>query len=154
MPWPAMYSIDLSQEPLGQDNDGNGFLKDIWPSQAEIATAVEQVNTDMFRKEYGEVFDGDETWQAIEVPEAEVYQWNESTYIQHPPFFEGMGREPKAVQDVENARVLAMLGDSVTTDHISPAGAIKPDSPAGRYLQGERRRGQGLQLLWLASRQP
>ncbi|WP_254654657.1 aconitase family protein, partial [Aeromonas hydrophila] len=107
---------DLSKEPLGKDN-------------------VEQVRTEMYRKEYAEVFDGDETWQAIEVPEAEVYEWKDSTYIQHPPFFEGMEREPKAVQDVENARVLAMLGDSVTTDHISPAGAIKPDSPAGRYLK-------------------
>ncbi|MGO2149386.1 aconitate hydratase AcnA, partial [Halomonas sp.] len=127
---------DLTQEPLGQDSDGNPvYLKDIWPSQAEIAEAVEKVNTDMFRKEYGEVFKGDETWQAIDVPESQVYQWPESTYIQHPPFFEGMGREPDAIEDVSNARVLAMLGDSVTTDHISPAGAIKPDSPAGRYLQ-------------------
>ncbi|MGP9799118.1 aconitate hydratase AcnA [Halomonas sp. 86] len=127
---------DLTQDPLGQDSDGNPvYLKDIWPSQAEIAEAVEKVNTDMFRKEYGEVFKGDETWQAIDVPESQVYQWPESTYIQHPPFFEGMGREPDAIEDVSNARVLAMLGDSVTTDHISPAGAIKPDSPAGRYLQ-------------------
>jgi len=90
----------------------------------------------MFRKEYAEVFDGDEVWKAIEVPRSKVYEWSDdSTYIQHPPFFEGMGREPDAIEDVENARVLAMLGDSVTTDHISPAGAIKPDSPAGRYLQ-------------------
>lgn len=127
---------DLTQEPIGQDSDGNPvYLKDIWPSQAEIAEAVEKVNTEMFRKEYGEVFKGDETWQAIDVPESQVYQWPESTYIQHPPFFEGMGREPDAIEDVSNARVLAMLGDSVTTDHISPAGAIKPDSPAGRYLQ-------------------
>ncbi|BBO57863.1 MULTISPECIES: aconitate hydratase AcnA [Cobetia] len=128
--------VDLSKEPLGKDTDGNDvFLKDIWPSQAEIAEAVEQVRTEMYRKEYAEVFDGDETWQAIDVPQAEVYEWKDSTYIQHPPFFEGMQREPEAVQDVENARVLAMLGDSVTTDHISPAGAIKPDSPAGRYLK-------------------
>ncbi|MBE0405147.1 aconitate hydratase AcnA [Halomonas citrativorans] len=127
---------DLTQEPLGKGSDGNPvYLKDIWPSQAEIAEAVEKVNTDMFRKEYGEVFKGDETWQAIDVSESQVYQWPESTYIQHPPFFEGMGREPDAIEDVSNARVLAMLGDSVTTDHISPAGAIKPDSPAGRYLQ-------------------
>ncbi|SJN11679.1 Aconitate hydratase [Halomonas citrativorans] len=127
---------DLTQEPLGKGSDGNPvYLKDIWPSQVEIAEAVEKVNTDMFRKEYGEVFKGDETWQAIDVSESQVYQWPESTYIQHPPFFEGMGREPDAIEDVSNARVLAMLGDSVTTDHISPAGAIKPDSPAGRYLQ-------------------
>ena len=127
---------DLTQEPLGEDSGGNPvYLKDIWPSQAEIAEAVEKVNTEMFRKEYGEVFEGDETWQAINVSESQVYQWPESTYIQHPPFFEGMGREPDPIEDVSNARVLAMLGDSVTTDHISPAGAIKPDSPAGRYLQ-------------------
>ncbi|MBP5980097.1 MAG: aconitate hydratase AcnA [Halomonas sp.] len=127
---------DLTQDPLGKDSDGNSvYLKDIWPSQAEIAEAVEKVNTEMFRKEYGEVFEGDETWQAINVSESQVYQWPESTYIQHPPFFEGMGRDPDPIEDVTNARVLAMLGDSVTTDHISPAGAIKPDSPAGRYLQ-------------------
>lgn len=127
---------DLTKDPLGEDNDGNPvYLKDIWPSQAEIAEAVEKVNTEMFRKEYGEVFKGDETWQAINVSESQVYQWPESTYIQHPPFFEGMGREPDAIEDVHNARILAMLGDSVTTDHISPAGSIKPDSPAGRYLQ-------------------
>ncbi|MYL24981.1 aconitate hydratase AcnA [Halomonas alkaliantarctica] len=127
---------DLTQDALGTDQDGNPvYLKDIWPSQAEIAEAVEQVNTEMFRKEYGEVFEGDDTWKSIDVPQSKVYQWPESTYIQHPPFFEGMGREPEAIEDVKNARVLAMLGDSVTTDHISPAGAIKPDSPAGRYLQ-------------------
>ncbi|XKH60528.1 aconitate hydratase AcnA [Halomonas sediminis] len=127
---------DLIQEPLGNDSDGNPvYLKDIWPTQAEIAEAVEKVNTEMFRKEYAEVFEGDAVWKNIQVPESKVYQWPESTYIQHPPFFEGMGREPEAIEDVSDARVLAMLGDSVTTDHISPAGAIKPDSPAGRYLQ-------------------
>ncbi|WP_447529885.1 aconitate hydratase AcnA [Vreelandella sp. TE19] len=127
---------NLTTDPLGDDSDGNPvYLKDIWPSQAEIAEAVEKVNTDMFRKEYGEVFEGDETWKAIKVPESQVYEWPDSTYIQHPPFFEGMGREPEPTEDVKNARVLAMLGDSVTTDHISPAGSIKPDSPAGRYLQ-------------------
>ncbi|SHE64919.1 aconitase [Modicisalibacter ilicicola DSM 19980] len=129
--------LDLTQEPLGKGKDGEPvYLKDIWPSQAEIAEAVEQVKTDMFRKEYAEVFDGDETWKSIKVPESKVYAWSkDSTYIQHPPFFEGMGKEPEPVEDVKNARVLAMLGDSVTTDHISPAGSIKPDSPAGRYLQ-------------------
>ncbi|MGM0694238.1 MAG: aconitate hydratase AcnA [Pseudomonadota bacterium] len=129
--------LDLTRDPLGTDHHGNPVtLKDIWPSQAEIAEAVEQVNTEMFRKEYAEVFDGDATWKAIEVPQSKVYQWStDSTYIQHPPFFEGMGRTPPAIEDVKDARVLAMLGDSVTTDHISPAGAIKPDSPAGRYLQ-------------------
>ncbi|MCL7929675.1 aconitate hydratase AcnA [Halomonas llamarensis] len=127
---------DLTQDALGKDRDGNPvYLKDVWPSQAEIAEAVAQVNTEMFRKEYGAVFEGDDTWKAIDVPQSKVYQWPESTYIQHPPFFEDMGREPDAIDDVKSARVLAMLGDSVTTDHISPAGAIKPDSPAGRYLQ-------------------
>ncbi|WP_447926987.1 aconitate hydratase AcnA [Vreelandella sp. EE27] len=127
---------NLTTDPLGDDSDGNPvYLKDIWPSQAEIAEAVEKVNTDMFRKEYGEVFEGDETWKSIKVPESQVYEWPDSTYIQHPPFFEGMGREPEPTEDVKSARVLAMLGDSVTTDHISPAGSIKPDSPAGRYLQ-------------------
>ncbi|WP_339885388.1 aconitate hydratase AcnA [Vreelandella maris] len=127
---------DLTKEPVGKDSNGEPvYLKDIWPTQAEIASAVEKVNTAMFRKEYGAVFEGDDVWKAIDVSESKVYQWPESTYIQHPPFFEGMGREPDAIEDVHNARVLAMLGDSVTTDHISPAGAIKPDSPAGRYLQ-------------------
>jgi aconitate hydratase len=128
---------DLSSEPLGTGSDGEPvYLSDIWPSQAEIAEAVEKVKTEMYRKEYAEVFDGDEVWQAIDVPQSEVYEWSDaSTYIQHPPFFEGMGRTPDAIEDVKDARVLAMLGDSVTTDHISPAGAIKPDSPAGRYLQ-------------------
>ena len=129
--------LDLTREPLGTGKDGKPiYLKDIWPSQAEIAEAVERVNTEMFRKQYAEVFDGDEVWKAIEVPQSKVYQWStDSTYIQHPPFFDGMGREPDVVEDVKDARILAMLGDSVTTDHISPAGAIKPDSPAGRYLQ-------------------
>ncbi|WP_106478963.1 aconitate hydratase AcnA [Phytohalomonas tamaricis] len=129
--------VDLTTEPLGKGSDGQPvYLKDIWPTQKEIAEAVERVKTDMYRKEYAEVFEGDEIWQSLDVPPTEVYQWSaDSTYIQHPPFFEGMGREPDPIKDVKNARVLAMLGDSVTTDHISPAGSIKPDSPAGRYLQ-------------------
>ncbi|WP_168014010.1 aconitate hydratase AcnA [Halomonas salinarum] len=128
---------DLTKEPLGTGSDGQPvYLSDIWPSQADIAEAVEKVKTEMYRKEYAEVFDGDDVWQAIDVPQSEVYEWSDaSTYIQHPPFFEGMGRTPEATEDVKDAKVLAMLGDSVTTDHISPAGAIKPDSPAGRYLQ-------------------
>ncbi|MEQ6918579.1 aconitate hydratase AcnA [Halomonas aquatica] len=128
---------DLSTEPLGTGSDGQPvYLSDIWPSQAEIAKAVEQVKTEMYRKEYAEVFDGDDVWKSIDVPQSEVYEWSDaSTYIQHPPFFEGMGRTPDAIEDVKDARMLAMLGDSVTTDHISPAGSIKPDSPAGRYLQ-------------------
>ncbi|MBE0489582.1 MAG: aconitate hydratase AcnA [Halomonas sp.] len=128
---------DLTKDPIGTGKDGESvYLKDIWPSQAEIAEAVARVNTGMFHKEYAEVFEGDDVWQAIEVPRSKVYQWSkDSTYIQHPPFFEGMGREPDAIENVDDARILALLGDSVTTDHISPAGSIKPDSPAGRYLQ-------------------
>jgi aconitate hydratase len=128
---------DLTSDPLGTGKDGEPvYLRDIWPSQAEIAQAVAKVNTAMFSKEYAEVFDGDEAWQALEVPPSKVYEWSkDSTYIQHPPFFEGMGREPDPIEDVEDAHILALLGDSVTTDHISPAGSIKPQSPAGRYLQ-------------------
>ncbi|MEA1080472.1 aconitate hydratase AcnA [Marinobacter qingdaonensis] len=129
--------LDMNKDPLGTDKDGNPvYLKDLWPSQQEIAEAVEQVKTGMFRKEYAEVFDGDATWQSIKVPESKVYEWSDkSTYIQHPPFFEGMGEEPEAIDDIEDANILALLGDSVTTDHISPAGSFKPDTPAGKYLQ-------------------
>jgi aconitate hydratase len=129
--------IDLSTEPLGKDQSGNlVYLRDIWPSSKEIAEAVEQVNTAMFHKEYAEVFAGDEQWQAIEVPQAATYVWQaDSTYIQHPPFFDDIGGPPPVVKDITGTRVLALLGDSVTTDHISPAGNIKADSPAGRYLR-------------------
>ncbi|OEY65803.1 aconitate hydratase AcnA [Marinobacter sp. X15-166B] len=129
--------VDLTTEPLGKDREGKPvYLKDIWPSQVDIAHAVEKVKTDMFRKKYGQVFDGDRIWQSIEVPDSQVYDWSDgSTYIQHPPFFEGMGPQPEPIADVQNARILALLGDSVTTDHISPAGSIAADSPAGRYLQ-------------------
>lgn len=129
--------IDISSEPLGNDQNGNPvYLRDIWPSTQEIADAVNQVNTAMFHKEYAEVFAGDEQWQAIEVPQAATYVWQEdSTYIQHPPFFDDIGGPLPVIQDVKKANVLALLGDSVTTDHISPAGNIKIDSPAGRYLQ-------------------
>jgi aconitate hydratase len=129
--------VDLASEPLGRDSNGDPvYLKDIWPTQQEIANAVEQVKTDMFRTEYAQVFDGDAQWQAIQVPESNTYAWSkDSTYIQHPPFFEGMGENPEALTDIVDASVLAKFGDSVTTDHISPAGNIKADSPAGRYLQ-------------------
>lgn len=129
--------LDMNKDPLGKDQDGNPvYLKDLWPSQQEIAEAVEKVKTDMFRKEYAEVFDGDEIWQSIEVPESNVYEWSDkSTYIQHPPFFEGLKAEPDPIEDVKDANILAMLGDSVTTDHISPAGSFSADSPAGQYLQ-------------------
>ena len=129
--------IDISSEPLGNDKDGNPvYLKDIWPSSQEIADAVAQVTTGMFHKEYAEVFAGDAQWQAIEVPQAATYVWQkDSTYIQHPPFFDDIAGPLPVIKDVRGANVLALLGDSVTTDHISPAGNIKTDSPAGRYLR-------------------
>ncbi|AKS05743.1 aconitate hydratase AcnA [Pseudomonas trivialis] len=129
--------MDISSEPLGNDQAGNPvYLKDIWPSSQEIADAVAQVTTGMFHKEYAEVFAGDEQWQAIEVPQAATYVWQkDSTYIQHPPFFDNISGPLPVIKDVKGANVLALLGDSVTTDHISPAGNIKTDSPAGRYLR-------------------
>jgi aconitate hydratase len=129
--------IDLYDEPLGEDRQGEPvFLKDIWPSEAEVHQTIEDaVQSDMFRKSYGEVFEGDERWATLDVPTGDAFAWDErSTYVRRPPFFDGIAREPRPVQDIEAARVLAVLGDSVTTDHISPAGSIKRDSPAGRYL--------------------
>ena len=128
--------IDLSSDPLGTGSDGEPvYLRDIWPSQQEVADAVAQVNTAMFHKEYAEVFAGDAQWQAIEVPQAPTYVWqDDSTYIKHPPFFDSIGGPLPTVADVKGAHILALLGDSVTTDHISPAGNIKADSPAGHYL--------------------
>jgi aconitate hydratase len=131
--------VDLSSEPLGEGSDGKPvYLRDIWPSQKEIADAVMNVSTGMFHKEYAEVFAGDEQWQAIEVSEDPTYVWqDDSTYIQHPPFFDDVAGPLPVIADVQKARVLAILGDSVTTDHISPAGNIKADSPAGRYLRSK-----------------
>jgi aconitate hydratase len=129
--------IDLYNEPLGNDGSGQQvYLRDVWPTQQEVQEAMgRSVRSDMFHKEYGEVFQGDAEWRALPVPEGEVFNWDPaSTYVRHPPYFEGMGKEPAPVQDIEGARVLALLGDSITTDHISPAGSIKPQGPAGRYL--------------------
>ncbi|MFC0225864.1 aconitate hydratase AcnA [Serratia aquatilis] len=128
--------VDLTHEPLGEDLEGKPvYLKDIWPTNQEIAQAVEQVRTEMFHKEYGAVFDGDANWQSIEVTASATYPWQpDSTYIRHPPFFSTMKAQPEPLQDIKDARILAILGDSVTTDHISPAGNIKHESPAGRYL--------------------
>src|SRR6202034_1108382 len=113
------------------------YLRDIWPSSREIADTVEEaVQSDMFRKSYAEVFDGDANWLTLEVPPGDHYDWRESTYVRRPPFFDGLEEEPQSPGEIAGARVLALLGDSVTTDHISPAGAIKRDSPAGRYLLG------------------
>jgi len=130
--------IDLLHDPLGQDEHGEDvYLRDVWPSEQEIAKTVgEAVQADMFRKSYGEVFAGDERWNGLDVPEGERFQWDEqSTYVRLPPYFEDMPVDPPEVCELSGARVLALLGDSVTTDHISPAGAIKRDGPAGAYLQ-------------------
>lgn len=129
-------TVDLTHDSLGEDQNGNPiYLKDVWPSAHDIAQAVEQVKTEMFHKEYAEVFNGDLTWQSINVESTPTYTWqDDSTYIRHPPFFSEMNVEPDAIENIKNARILALLADSVTTDHISPAGNIKADSPAGRYL--------------------
>ena len=130
---------DLTTQPIGVGKGGQEvYLKDIWPSQTEIDQVLQKVNTEMFHKEYAAVFDGDATWQAIQIPQSQTYAWqNKSTYIRHPPFFEEINHPPKAIANIEQACILAVLGDSVTTDHISPAGNIKQDSPAGRYLQDQ-----------------
>ncbi|MEE4211984.1 MAG: aconitate hydratase AcnA [Parvularcula sp.] len=129
--------VDLTKDALGQDADGNNvYLKDIWPTSQEIAELVrENVTAKMFAERYGEVFKGDERWQAINVSGSDTYTWPASTYVQNPPYFDGMDRRPKDPEPIRGARVIALLGESVTTDHISPAGAIKEDSPAGAYLQ-------------------
>ncbi|MFC7406115.1 aconitate hydratase AcnA [Georgenia alba] len=129
--------FDFESEPLGTGSDGQPvFLKDIWPTPAEVdATIANSIDSGMFTKDYSDVFAGDDRWRSLETPEGETFEWQEdSTYVRKPPYFEGMQAEPTPVEDVAGARVLAKLGDSVTTDHISPAGSIKPDSPAGRYL--------------------
>jgi aconitate hydratase len=129
--------LDLYHDPLGQDSDGNDvFMKDIWPTAAEVEEVIAQaITSDMFTDDYADVFAGDERWRNLETPSGDTFAWDaDSTYVRKPPYFDGMPEEPTAVEDIEGARVLAKLGDSVTTDHISPAGAIKKDSPAGRYL--------------------
>jgi aconitate hydratase len=130
-------TVDLTTEPLGVGRDGRPvFLKDIWPTAREIQDAVAaNVQASMFREKYADVFRGDERWRALPAPEGEQFEWaGDSTYVRYPPYFEGMTATPPPLEDVRKARVLAVLGDSVTTDHISPAGSIKADSPAGRYL--------------------
>ena len=129
--------IDLTTEPLGQDPQGNDvFLTDIWPTSQDVARVVgEAITSEMYAASYADVFAGTDRWKAISVPAGDTFAWDpESTYVRRPPYFEGMARDPAALTDITGARVLAMLGDSVTTDHISPAGNIKKDSPAGRYL--------------------
>lgn len=129
--------LDLFNDPLGQDTDGNDvFMKDIWPTPSEIEEVIAAaINSEMFDDSYKDVFAGDEAWQSLPTPEGKTFDWDpESTYVRKPPYFDGMPAEPTPVTDIEGARVLLKLGDSVTTDHISPAGAIKKDSPAGTYL--------------------
>jgi aconitate hydratase len=130
-------NIDLATEPLGQDKDGNDvYLRDIWPTSKEVSDLVERtVTRDAFLSKYADVFKGDEMWQAVETTDSETYDWPPtSTYIQNPPYFRGMAQDPGVISDIAGARVLALLGDMVTTDHISPAGSFKPGTPAGKYL--------------------
>ncbi|HVV10632.1 aconitate hydratase [Amycolatopsis sp.] len=129
--------FDFEHQPLGQDPEGNDvFLKDIWPTPQEIQETIDSsITQEMFTKDYADVFDGGERWKALPTPQGKTFEWDpDSTYVRKPPYFEGMQAEPSPVQDITGARVLAKLGDSVTTDHISPAGAIKADTPAGQYL--------------------
>jgi len=129
--------VDITKDALGTDQDGNPvYLKDIWPSESEVNDVVANaIGEDMFAKSYSDVFAGDAQWQSLPIPTGDTFEWDaESTYVRKPPYFEGMGLEPEPVKDITGARVLAKLGDSVTTDHISPAGAIKADTPAGKYL--------------------
>jgi aconitate hydratase len=130
--------IDITTEPLGTGSDGEPvYLRDIWPTEREIADVVGQaIQSQMFSDSYSDVFAGDERWQGLQIPDGSIFEWDDaSTYVRNPPYFEGITREPAPVTDITDARVLAVLGDSVTTDHISPAGNIKKDSPAGAYLQ-------------------
>ena len=129
--------FDFENQPLGKDSDGvDVYLADLWPSPEEVESVIaDSISTDMFDSEYGRIFDGDERWQQLDTPEGKVFEWDdESTYVRKPTFFDGMGLKPEAVKDIKGARVLAKLGDSVTTDHISPAGSFKADTPAGKYL--------------------
>jgi aconitate hydratase len=129
--------IDLDSEPLGHDHDGRPvYLRDLWPSSREIEeTVLKALRAEMFQKEYQDVYAGDERWNGLEIPAGDTYTWDPaSTYVRNPPYFEGMPREPEAVEDIAAARILGIFGDSLTTDHISPAGSIKAASPAGKYL--------------------
>jgi aconitate hydratase len=129
--------LDLTSEPLGEDEAGNDvFLHDLWPTTADVQKAVAgSVREELFHEEYRDVFTGDELWRELPVPEGDSFAWEEdSTYVRLPPYFDGMTLDPEPVADFEGARCLVILGDSVTTDHISPAGSIKPESPAGKYL--------------------
>jgi aconitate hydratase len=129
--------VDLVNEPLGEDANGDDvYLRDLWPTAEEIQETISYaVRGEMFSRTYADVFTGDPAWRELPVPEGDLFAWDsESTYVRQPPYFEGMSREPGQVEDIARARCLVRVGDSVTTDHISPAGSIKPDSPAGAYL--------------------
>jgi aconitate hydratase len=129
--------VDLIGESLGQDRDGNDvYLRDLWPTADEIQeTITRAVRGEMFSRTYADVFTGDPAWRELPIPEGDLFAWDPaSTYVRQPPYFDGMSREPDAIEDVHGARCLVVLGDSVTTDHISPAGSISPGSPAGKYL--------------------
>jgi aconitate hydratase len=128
--------LDLTREPLGVGKDGPVFLRDIWPTPQEVSDEVlRSVKSEFFKKQYADVFNGDEQWQSLDVPSGETYAWDpQSTYVKNPPYFEGMTMEPPGVQPITGARALAVLGDSITTDHISPAGNIPASSPAGKWL--------------------
>jgi aconitate hydratase len=128
---------DFENDPIGVGSDGKDvFLKDIWPTTAEIDSVItSSISSDMFTKDYASVFDGDKRWKSLDTPTGNTFEWDSaSTYVRKPPYFDSMPRDPKPVTNISGARVLAVLGDSVTTDHISPAGNIKVDSPAGKYL--------------------
>ena len=129
--------VDLTTEPIGQDQEGNDvFLRDLWPSPEQVKETIGRaISVEMYQRTYADVFTGDEHWAALDVPEGDIFAWDpDSTYVRKPPYFDGMSQEPGTVEDVAGARCLVMVGDSVTTDHISPAGAIRQDSPAGKYL--------------------
>ena len=129
--------IDLTKDPIGRDSSGQPvMLSEIWPTQEEVAALEAEISGEMFHRTYGNVFDGNPTWNAVPVPEGDLFDFkDESTYIQDPPFFQGLTKEAAPLTDIKGARVLALLGDSVTTDHISPAGDIAEASPAGRFLK-------------------
>ena len=136
---PARLDVNLFDDSLGEDDDGNPvYLRDIWPSQKEIHELMGNIDSEMFKSSYASVFAGDANWNSLDVPSGEIYEWDPaSTYVKHPPYFEGMTLATEAVTDISGARVLALLGDSVTTDHISPAGSIAKDSPAADYLRAQ-----------------
>jgi aconitate hydratase len=130
-------TIDLTKEPIGQDKHGKDvFLKDIWPTSKEINDFIEKnISRELFERKYADVFKGDGNWQDVKIPSGQTYAWDDqSTYVQNPPYFAGMGKKPGKITDIKGARVLGLFGDKITTDHISPAGSIKAKSPAGKYL--------------------